>query len=260
MSSNEVPVTVLSSLEAATTIGKGDVCRFEDIVDIQRYPILDLNSSQGKDLLLQCKEEFDRTGSLSLKGFIRENMITKMYEEIKPLITVAHRRLELVNPFGILATDYMDKEVERTGKPLPPDHALKHRLAQDVNAVANDQIPAECMVNVVYKSETFHAFIAAIVDAPKLFIYGDEFQSLNLMYIKDGGSRGWHFDNSDFVVVQFTLVILFFTFLLTLFLASSNERTCAQTHNYIYTHTYIYACICVCIDHDDQSTSYRGRI
>ena len=232
MSSDEVPATVLSSLVAVTTIGKGNVYCFEDIVDIERYPILDLNSSAGKALLLQCKEEFDRTGSLSLKGFIREDMIIKMYEEIKPLITVAHRRLELVNPFGILVNNYMDKEVERTGKPLPPDHALKHRLAQDVNAVANDQIPTECMVNIVYKSEVFQAFIAAIVDIPKLFIYGDEFQSLNLMYIKDGGSRGWHFDNSDFVVVQFALSSHYFLYL------PPNSYT--QIHKHTHTYIYIY--------------------
>ena len=244
MSSDEVPATVLSSLVAVTTIGKGNVYCFEDIVDIERYLILDLNSSAGKALLLQCKEEFDRTGSLSLKGFIREDMIIKMYEEIKPLITVAHRRLELVNPFGILVKDYMDNEVERTGKPLPPDHALNHLLAQDVNAVANDQIPAECMVNIVYRSEVFQAFIAAIVGAPKLFIYGDEFQRLNLMYIKDGGSRGWHFDNSDFVVVLFTLSSHSFLYL------PPNSHTCM----YVYINVYI------CTDHDDQSTSYRWRV
>jgi len=236
MSINDVSVTGLSSL----VVGKGDEYCFEDIVDIERYPILDLNSSSGKALLLQCKEEFDRTGSLTLKGFIREDMITKMYKEIKPLITVAHRRLELVNPFGILVKDFVDKEVERTGKPLPPDHALNHLLAQDVNAVANDQIPTECMVNIVYKSEVFQAFIAAIVGAPKLFIYGDEFQRLNLMYIKDGGSRGWHFDNSDFVVVQFTSF---------LYLPPNS-------HTYIFVYINIY----ICTDHDDQSTSYRWRI
>jgi hypothetical protein len=172
----------------------------KDVVNLERYPIVDLSTKEAKYLIARCKKEFEDTGSLSLRGFIREDVIKPMYHEIKGLVYHCHRRLEVVNPWGIARPDFVRKEEEKLGRPLEKNHALNHFCPQDTFALANDLIPADCLVNQVYKSEIVRNFVAAILEIKELHLYGDEFQRLNLMYIKDGGNRAWHFDNSDFVI------------------------------------------------------------
>ena len=51
-----------------------------------------------------------------------------------------------------------------------------------------------------YDDPTIMQFVAAVNKQEKIFQYGDEFQALNVMYMKDGGSRAWHYDGSEYVI------------------------------------------------------------
>ena len=161
----------------------------KDVINLERYPILDLTTKEAKALIARCKKEFDDEGSLSLTGFIRKDVIKPMYQEIKPLVSHCHRRLEIVKPWGVARSAFIQREEEKLEKPLEKEHALNHMCPQDTFALANDLIPADCLVNRVYKSEIVRNFVASIVEIKELYLYADEFQRLNLMYIKDGGSR-----------------------------------------------------------------------
>jgi hypothetical protein len=56
------------------------------------------------------------------------------------------------------------------------------------------------MLRQVYDSPLVMKFIAAVVWQKEIFQFNDKFQALNFMYMKDGGSRAWHYDGSDYVV------------------------------------------------------------
>lgn len=161
------------------------------IIDLERYPILDLNNELTKKLIFQCQKDLESYGAVSLDGFVRTDKIDKMADEVSSLC--AFNRLEIVSPYQLFKRE---KEHEN----LPSDHPLNRRFVQDVNAVAADCIPQDSLLQQVYDSKIVADFLARVLQIDNLFKYADEFQGINVMYMYDGGSRAWHFDGSDFVV------------------------------------------------------------
>ena len=159
-----------------------------EYVDLDKYPILSLNKPEGMALVKRCREALDDDGSLCLERFIRPDVIHRMAAEVANL--ESFHRLQIVEPYIFV----------KPPADAPADHASRHRIAQDVHAVAADLIPEETMLRKVYNSEEIMTFLAAVLRIPKLYHFADYMQKLNVMYMKDGGSRAWHYDGSDFVV------------------------------------------------------------
>lgn len=163
-----------------------------EYINLEKYPLHDEKLLQP--VIQKLKETFRRDGSLLIPGFIREECIQTMAAEVVGLET--HHRLEIVQPL------FTDSSIDKAlfDQKLPVSHPLKHRLAQDVHAVADDLIPKSAMLRQVYNLPLFLRFLAILVDRKEVYPFADEFQALNVMYIRDGGSRAWHYDGSDFVV------------------------------------------------------------
>lgn len=66
--------------------------------------------------------------------------------------------------------------------------------------VAADCIDASSLIKKVYNSDVVTEFLAKVMQKPKLYQYADEFQSINIGYLVNGGNRAWHYDGSDCVV------------------------------------------------------------
>ncbi len=164
------------------------------LVDLERYPIHDLSAPRARALVRRCREKMREDGSLLLEGFIREDVIADMCKEVTGLS--AHRRLEIVD---VMRRDpWVDKTLFDAA--VPKDHPLLYKMPQDVHAVASDLVPRDSLLRQAYDSPEVMAFIAAVNGQDRIYQYADEFQALNVMYMKDGGSRAWHYDGSDYVV------------------------------------------------------------
>ena len=163
-------------------------------INLSKYPIDNLNSKKGQALVAKCKTKMSTDGSLLLEGFIKRTAIEEMCAQVTGLAT--HRRLEISQP---LARDpFFDKTVLE--QELPENHPALFQVPQDVYAVASDLVPPTSMLRQVYDSNVVMNFIAAVNGQDRIYQYGDEFQALNVMYIKSGGNRAWHYDGSDYVV------------------------------------------------------------
>ena len=184
-------------MAALTTVTDSSEIKLKDVIDLEKYPIdKDLNSPSYMALIEKCRAAMDDLGSCSLPGFIKAEVIAQMTAEVAEL--PAHNRLE-VSSFlrhgqknGCASAD--DDAV------LASDHPLNRKFVQDIHAVAADIIPRTSLIQQVYDSNMVTAFIAAVLGIDKLYHMADEFQSLNIMRIHDGGNRCWHFDGSDYVV------------------------------------------------------------
>ena len=165
-----------------------------NLVDLDKYPIHDLSSKAGRAFVARCRQNFEQDGSLLLEGFVRPDYIGQMAEEVMNL--PAHRRLEIVQVFR--RDPWTDKQIFESE--LPDSHAALFRMPQDVHAVACDVVPMQSLLRKLYDSKEVMDFIAAVNNRQEIFQFADEFQALNVMYMKDGGSRAWHYDGTDFVV------------------------------------------------------------
>ena len=213
------------TLQTDTTTKMSTSVPVTDILNLEKYPIHNITSPEAKELILQCQEQMIEDGSLLLEEFIRPEYVPAMAGQVCNLTT--HRRLEIVD---VMKKDpWVDKKYfkEENLRSLPNNHPLRFQMPQDVFAVASDLIPSDSLIRQVYDSTLVMDFLAAVVGQPEIHQYGDEFQALNIMYIKDGGNRAWHYDGSDYVVtlmlqvsVLSVLVLFFDCFLCFVFLSS----------------------------------------
>ena len=161
------------------------------IIDLERYPI-HLNGAPYERLVEDCRKQLKAVGSVDLPGFIRKDVIEKMAMEVDNL--PSFNRLNIVSPYRA----FIDDKPDSTFGHQP--HPSRRMFAQDTNAVAGDQIPVDSLIRKVYDSPLVMQFIARASGQKNMFHMEDEFQSINIMYMYDGGSRAWHYDGTDTVV------------------------------------------------------------
>ena len=167
-------LTKLAPMTTMTTL------TITNIINIQKYPIQDLTTPSAQTLISHCRNQMSEDGSLLLEQFIRPDYIKRMTEEVSNLTT--HRRLEIVD---VMKRDpWVDKkyyEDEDMLEQLPVNHPLKFQMSQDVYAVASDLVPTTSLIRLVYDSPMVMNFLAAVVNQPQIYQYGDEFQVRNIM-------------------------------------------------------------------------------
>jgi hypothetical protein len=161
----------------------------ERLVDLERYPLLDLTAPAGAALLARGRAQLRAEGACVLPGFLRPEAVAAATAALQPLIGGAYYCAKSHNP-------YLDG-----GDPaFPPEHPRNRQQVSDVGALADDQIPADSPLRRLYGWQRLQAFIAALLEVPHLYPYADPLGSLNLNIFRPGQQLGWHYDNADWVV------------------------------------------------------------
>jgi hypothetical protein len=167
---------------------------FADIVDTTRYPIdRDPSSPEYVALVEECRATLKRVGSVDLEGFIRDEVIQRMCNEVKGL--PSYNRLQVVTPYLFEQTSASSETLAN----LSENHPLRRKFVQDTHAVAGDLIPHTTLLRQVYENPLLTQFLKAVLKTD-IFVLNDEFQSLNMMYMHDGCSRAWHYDGTETVI------------------------------------------------------------
>ena len=164
-----------------------DVAR---LVDLERYPIHDLDSAQTRSLIAEWRAEFDRTGACNLRGFVTPEGAAELAAEATALLPLAHRRAWTRN--------FLD---EMEGDPSRPADHPGHRLwTSFATQLADDQIGPETGLRQLYEWDALTEFIARVQGKRKLYRFADEFQALNIIALGDGDDSAWHFDDNECTV------------------------------------------------------------
>ncbi len=86
--------------------------RLKSIVDLEKYPIYDLNSPTIKNLIKRCKEELDQFSCSTIPNFILPNSLKIMNSELEKQLDEVYMSKESINPY-LYAED---------NQKLPKDH------------------------------------------------------------------------------------------------------------------------------------------
>ena len=160
-----------------------------DVVDLERYPIHELGSADGQDLVRRCRAELDAAGVCNLPGFIRPEAVARMVEVAEQ---VADEAWATDRPHTVYFT-----EPDET---LDPGHPLRRQVRSAKHGYAYDRIPAEAPVRRLYESDELTDFIAAVLGKDALYRSADPLDAFQVTAIHPGEELGWHFDNSEFSV------------------------------------------------------------
>jgi hypothetical protein len=160
-----------------------------DVVDLERYPLHDLESREGRRLVESCRAALRRDGACKLDGFLRPRAVERLAEEAAALVSEgfrndAHNTVYFEDVDASLAED--------------DPRRLLQRSAQI--AVAMDVLPPTFGVRRVYEWEGMTRFAAAALEEDVLYRSDDPLDGCNLTVYEEGDELGWHFDQSEFSV------------------------------------------------------------
>ena len=73
--------------------------RLKSIVDLEKYPIYDLNSPKIKNLIKRCKEELDQSSCSTISNFILPKSLKIMNSELEKQLDEVYMSKESINPY-----------------------------------------------------------------------------------------------------------------------------------------------------------------
>jgi hypothetical protein len=159
-----------------------------ELVDLERYPILDLTTDAARVLARHCRKQLDETGACELPGFLKPDAVGRLVREGDELSSVAFHSVARGTPY-----------LEHPDPSLPENHPRRILDDTSVGVVAYDQFPAGSAMRRLFEWDVLMEFIAAALAKDKLYRYADPFGALNLAVMGDGERLHWHYDMTDFV-------------------------------------------------------------
>ena len=160
------------------------------LVDLERYPIHDLEGARARELIATWRTEFDRTGACNLQGFVTPAGAAELAAEADALMPLAYRNTWTRN--------FLDEVEDDPSRPA--DHPGHRFWTTSATQLADDQIGPETRLRQLYEWDLLTEFIARVQGKTKLYRFADEFQALNVIALGDGDQDIWHHDDNECTV------------------------------------------------------------
>jgi len=165
----------------------------EKLVDIQRYPIMDMKSGGYAALIRTIQDQLNRTGCAVIEGFICSQARARMAQEV---LSVAHQAYDRVERVNVYNTD-VDSD-------YPADHPASIEMKRGNAFVARDLIPRDAIIAKLYSSRIFQDFIARCFGIERIYELADPYAGLVINVLRPGFAHPWHFDTNEFTVSLMT--------------------------------------------------------
>jgi hypothetical protein len=172
-----------------TTVTSSPHVGLADIVDLDRYPIHDLDSPAGVELISVSRAALAEHGVANLQAFIRPATVTAM-------IALAGGLADQAWPSDEIHTVYFDPPENH----LPASHPRRRQVRSAKHGIAYDYLPTGAPLRQLYESDEMTRFVAAVLSKPLLYRSADPLDALQITTFGDGEELGWHFDRSEFSV------------------------------------------------------------
>jgi hypothetical protein len=176
-----------------TTTATTATTKLHDLVDTERYPLTDLDSTAGRAVLEGARSGLQADGCTVLPDFVRPALQRRLQEECAELAPLAHVESATVNVYNTA----VDQD-------LPEDHPGRMTFERGNAFVPRDRIPADAVISRLYLDEAFQHFVARCFDLEELHPLADPLSGLVLNVVEPGMEHPWHFDTNEFTVSMLT--------------------------------------------------------
>jgi hypothetical protein len=159
----------------------------EQLLDVDRYPLDNLQSARGRELVAACRRDLAARGLFNLEGFVRPQALDKCVVELTPVVedhAFTHRRGHNI---------YFDDDIAG----LDPGHPALTRFETVNHTICADQFPASILCRI-YEWPPILEFLAAVMGKDRLFPMEDALARANVLTSRQGEALNWHFDRSEF--------------------------------------------------------------
>lgn len=170
-------------------LGDPAAIAYAGIVDLDTYPIHDLDGAAGRALVRRCRAELAEYGASNLPGFLTPAAVTQMVACAERLADRAWRSDQTHTVYF----EPVDDEV-------PAGHPRARTVRSAKRGIAYDYIPADAPLRRLYESDDLTRFVAAALGKDRLYRGADPLDALQMTAFHAGDELGWHFDRSEFSV------------------------------------------------------------
>jgi len=160
------------------------------IIALDEYPIEDLHSDDGQQLIADCQRNLTENGICTLPGFIQPAALLSMQQEANRLAPGAHY------------TEHWRATPNGAGNEptASPESTLCMQTRASMHCIAYNQLTTRSLLRTVYEWQGMTGFISTVYDGAPLFPTADAVVSCMLTVLRDGDELGWHYDPNDGVV------------------------------------------------------------
>ncbi len=159
------------------------------LVDMERYPIYDLDRGVGADFLKECQQSMQTHGWCNLDGFIRLDRLADLTAESNTLLPQA----EVLTIKRNIYQGAIDPS-------LPADDPRRREFMHVAVQLADDQIPGDTLIKRLYHSQMLTEFVRRVQQKQQLYRCADEFQALNVVALQPDSWHAWHYDTTECTV------------------------------------------------------------
>ena len=153
--------------------------------------ILAIKMLDDANFIRQCKDSLDSEGTLVIPDFFSPEAIHNVLQQ-------SVRK----EPEAYFANSTHNVYLTPVDVNLPSDHTYNRQVISSKALIADDQIPADSPLRIVYDSTEFRRFLSQVLGIEQIYPYADEVSSINVHFAPEGKELGWHFDNSSFAVTM----------------------------------------------------------
>ena len=181
--------TSLSANEQSGDLRRQKLNRF---IDLDRYPIDRLDSTDGQALVAQCRKDLETKAAATLPGFVRAEALEGLTTEAEDLVPGSRR---FASAPRVTYPEMEEQDDHELGKQV---RAIKHSNAY--NQILNYQIPNDSDLRAIYLWPKMTEFVRRVQNVDQLHLSQCPHLALTMKVAFEGDTDGWHYDPNDGVV------------------------------------------------------------
>jgi hypothetical protein len=158
-----------------------------ELLNIERYPIDDLDSDRGQGFLVECRQRMAIESSLILPGFVRPEVVGTIINDLEAAETIGDEKLR--TPYSW-----------RYNLDFPSGHPRRALFRSSINSILADSFPANGLAARLFDCDELTEFVRRLLDVETLYPSACPTMSLMASVLHEGDENGWHFDTNDGVV------------------------------------------------------------
>ena len=164
--------------------------RLKNIVDLEKYPIQDLNSPKIKEIINKCKTDLDQFSCSTISNFILPKSLEIMNAELEKQIDEIYMYKQSINAYLYSKDDTS----------LPKDHPKRIFMDRDNGYLNSDLFAKDSEMKFLYEQEELLKFVSACLGISPIYRWADPLACHAYNVMKPEGILPWHFDSCEFTL------------------------------------------------------------
>ena len=164
--------------------------RLKSIVDLEKYPIHDLNSPVIKKLIEKCKKELDEDSCSTIPNFILPESLAIMNAELEKQLDEVYMSKEKINPYLYAKDD----------PKLPNDHPKRTFMNRFNGYLNSDCFLKGSEMKFLYETEELLKFVSLCLGVSPIYRWADPLACHAYNVMEPEGILPWHFDSCEFTL------------------------------------------------------------